>query len=212
MDVSFVKTKLFDVYDELVEAPTLSAVVRILNRAFAKYDITFISNDRSYTGLHDMSYKSVGIVEGETFPDGKINIHLWSEVVFVLAEDKTFNRFISLLSSVIRHELVHREQTARSATKCHQQELKRCYQGLSEWQQYYNDRHEQGAMAHEIIENLLQARLNNQTILTQLRLTYSPLFAKHSMRYSEIHEDYMEDVRVAVMKRIKKVMYQIIQP
>lgn len=209
---SFVRTKLYDIYDDLTEATTLLSVCRILTKAFEQYEITFIADPHTYQGFHPLSFKETGIVGAEIHADSKIRVELWREVLYVLAEPRRFELFVRLLSAAIRHELVHREQTARSKTKCHEQHLPRRLQNKEEWVEYYGDTHELGAMAHEIIENFEQARLKPADIIKEMSKPHSSVLSHASMRYCDImeHCHFYKQYKETIARRLKKNIYQVL--
>lgn len=214
VDVSFVRTKIYDGYDDLVGAASLNQIASTLTKLFAKYDIAFTCSKEWYDMRHSQSYKTVGIVEGETVHTGGITIVLWREILHVVHDDDDLERFIRLLTAVIRHELVHREQVNRSNAKSQYQELKKSVQKLDVNGQYYGDPHEHLAMAHEMVENFRQHKLTPSTILQLLALPYSEKLARISVRYHEIFElwciDKTFDPNRKMVRRLKKQMYQVL--
>lgn len=210
IDVSFVKSCLFDVYDELEEASTVTSVVQILNKAFADHEINFVANhDRSHYSYHEDGITTVGIVEAETLHDGTINVTLWNEITHMTVDTETFNKTARILSAVIRHELVHREQTIRSNAKCHECS---CETPTWEtWETYYTDRHELRAFAHEIIENLHQKRFTKDRILAYMAQPWSHTLLTASSRYYEMHSLIKgSKVEKYIMNRLKKIIYQVL--
>lgn len=211
VDTSFVKSIIYDHYDDLTEASTLPQVIKILNGAFKSYNIVFkIVNQTSPSFGADAAH-GVGLMGGETTTDGAITILISSQIMQVLEDDKLFERMISYLTAMIRHELVHRQQLATSARKMHDQNPKQNVSKMGEWEQYYSDPHEIYAMAQEIVEQLYQHRLTPAEILTALRDSSNSTFLKNSPRFTEI----VNALKPAgdpqsMLPRLKKLMYQIV--
>lgn len=211
IDVSFVRDRILENYEELCEAQTLTRFVHILNKVFQDKELTFVAAKGSYqmVGLHEECYTDIGIVEGQTIYDGKISVILWSEVLHTIVYDEV--KLIRLLSGLIRHELVHREQTTRSNMKCHFQHPKRNIDKMEEWAQYYFDRHEHAAFAHEIVEVLQQKHLTNERILEEIAKPVSAFLCRHVARYQGLIQALEETSQLRdSIRHVKKCVYKIV--
>lgn len=196
IDVSFVKRKLFDHYDDIVSSRAIESLTRVLTTALQTEGILVVAcTDAMVLKTESKSAASHGIVEGRTFDSGLIAIIMWDRAVEVFTDGVNFNSAVKYLSATIRHELVHREQLVRSNCLYFDQHPKRYVKYLDEWQEYYSDPHELLAMAHEIAEQLEQVHLcqlsSNQRLLYRSYRYNEFRTSIKGARYEHLHVNRM---------------------
>jgi hypothetical protein len=211
VDPSFVQARIFDCYDPLLEATKGRQIITILNSAFQPYNIEFaITPIHPGLGPHSDALNTAGIHEGGTYTDGSIVISLYSTVGSML-NDVDLPKFIRMLSAVISHELVHREQLIRSNKKIHQQNRNRNAAKFNTWQLYYSDPHEHLPFAYEIIEQLKQRNWSKGRILQEIATSRNNNLCRLSSRYDEFYYVVSSlSGKRDLLKRLKKLMYQVL--
>jgi hypothetical protein len=184
----------------------------VLNQAFKDHNISFRAETKQSPNYGGDAAHSVGIVGAETHGDGTIVVELSPDFHRAIQDDVLFNRVISYVTSIIRHELTHRYQHAKSDQRMLDQNPKRNVGKMGEWEQYYSDPHEIFAMAQEIVEQLVQHKLTKDQIIAALQDKRNTILMKNSPRFAEIASTLVpvKDPQ-GMLPRLKKLIYQALQ-
>ena len=206
-DASFVYDIMERGRANIDKAINMNSLLSNLNRLFSTYNIRFEHNEAGL-GQYEMNPTiEKGIVSATTFKNGDIVIYVNSLLFDTVQSDKGIEAITELLASLVRHELVHRQQFVRSAGKMDDQYPQTRYSKLGDYQKYVADPHELYAMAHEIIEQLQQRGISDQQILNALKVAKSSLLFR-SERYVSIYDHFFQNDPHKIIPRLKKTIYQ----
>lgn len=204
----------WDYIDDMIDA------VALLNKSFKKEKVEFLPNERN-TKVSDPLWLRAGLVSGDYDPSkDKITVYVSHNIHKILQDLDRREDFKSAISTLFKHEFVHKEQAARAHKAIKSRGLDPADQTVfgkpsevttknsnKAWKTYLSNPQEIGAMAHEIVDELLNKVVSKGEIFDALK-TGDTRILNRSARYVNF-KDFVGDNRL-VMNRLYKNIAQIV--
>jgi hypothetical protein len=172
VDSSFVSKELNKVKNELIDKNLGNLEIEeILNKAFSKHNIKFVMG-QSGTSDHP-KYAEVYISQASIYENLSIVIEYEEGFYLVFDNEDKWKTFVNVVSHIIAHELVHREQIKKILNRVGNQKLKQVVmQSAEKATDYLSQKQEIMSFAQEAVLELKQLGYDNKKIETLLKAPY----------------------------------------
>lgn len=208
----YVDDVLYGDYDQLASSRSLTELLAKINRAGSQYNIEFTSktpDPKEFDpNLFSAKMNKMGLVGGAAYKDGRIRIFVNDLFLMSLKDEEVKDRLFDNIRAVVAHELTHREQGLRSKQKMFV-EPKSYPKAAGPHAAYLADPQEIMANAQQIITQLRDQNVNDQTIIQSLKYN-DPRLLDRSQKLADIVKQFKDSDYYKVLPRVKKTIVQLL--